>query len=143
MITRCLLSFLSVLLIGCHCESEKPLFPEKTLTSWGYETTELTEEFHLIRSIKNYGNAEEAFYARFHLSVRDFENPSAAMAEKEKFEAALKAIGPDLTKDYRQYLQSSSKLYVIDPISNWTRMSHQADLMKKIETYLRAKESKS
>ena len=67
------------------------VFSEDTLDRWGYITTEIANEYHAIRSKRNYGNADEAFYARFHLEKAEFGNASAASETKDRIEALLKS----------------------------------------------------
>ncbi|HEX2751380.1 MAG TPA: hypothetical protein VHM91_25445, partial [Verrucomicrobiales bacterium] len=66
------------------------VFSEAVLNSWGYITTEVAGEYHAIRSKKNYGRANEAFYARYTLAKARFENHVDASTEKSRIESLLK-----------------------------------------------------
>ena len=110
------------------------VFSEDTLNSWGYITTEVAREYHAIRSEKNYGDATEAFYARFHLAKAEFENYSAASTTKERIEALLKSDAG--FKDYTQIIQQEGALYSISATSNYTFLSHQPALMEAARNYL-------
>ncbi len=113
--------------------SEK-VFSEDVLDSWGYLTTEVSERYHAIRSKKNYGNSDEAFYARFHLARAVFEDSAAATKAKNRIEASLKTSAG--FKDYTQILQKDATLYSVSATSNYTYLSHQPKLLDSVQAYL-------
>jgi len=117
----------------------KRVFPESVLNSWGYKTTDITKHYHSIRSFKNYGDANEAFYARFGLSVLSFYSEAAATKAKTKFDSERQSTALGRDKDYGRYIQKGRALYVVDATSNYTRLEHQPALMKKIEAHLKQK----
>ena len=110
------------------------VFSEDTLNRWGYITTEIANKYHAIRSKKNYGDANEAFYARFHLEEAEFGNASAASETKDRIEALLKS--DVVFKDYTQIIQQGNTLYSICATSNYTFLSHQPALIDAARSYL-------
>ena len=109
------------------------VFPEEELAKWGYKTTEVAEGRHAIRSLKNHGDEDLAFYARFNLSILTFESAGRAAAEKKRIECGPE---PEQDKDYRRFVQKGRVLYVIRATSNSTRLGHQPALVKQVESYL-------
>jgi len=126
-----------ILLMCCQAAIAQRVFPESLLKDWGYQTSGITKNTHSIRSIKNYGDANEAFYARFALTILSFDSEAAAAKEKAKLDSERESTVLGRDKDYRRYIQKGTALYVIDAISNYTRLDHQPALMKKIEAHLK------
>ena len=123
----------------CHAAIAQRVFPESELNSWGYKTSEIAKNDHSIRSIKNYGDADQAFYARFSLAILSFDSKAAATKEKAKLDSERESTVLGRDKDYRRFIQKGDVLYVIDATSNYTRLEHQPALIKKIEAHLQQK----
>lgn len=124
---------------GCDFPAENQItfekaFPEDILDSWGYITTEVAECHHAIRSKKNYGDSNEAFYPRFHLAKAEFKDSTDATTTKIRIEAALETDAG--FKDYTQILQRDATLYSVSATSNYTYLSHQTTLLERAESYL-------
>lgn len=113
------------------------VFSEAQLQEWGYQTTEIAKGRHSIRSLQNYGDAREAFYARFDLSVLAFGSEEEAAGEKTGMDAERESTVLGRDKDYRRYIQEGKTLYVVDATSNYTRLQHQAALMERIKGYFK------
>ena len=134
---------LSTLVVGC-AEREagtgpgrtERVFPEELLSSWGYQTTRVGES-HEIRSTKNYGDSDEAFYARFHLKKCAFESAEEAAATMDDIEAKRKSTVLGRDKDYRRILQKGEELYFVTATSNYTHLGHQPLLMRQIGQHLK------
>ena len=112
------------------------VFPEDLLLSWGYKTVSVDNGGHKIRSLKNYGDSTEAFYARFNLVVASCGSPAEAASEIER----LKREHPMKEKDYRQFLQRGAVIYTVDPISNYSRLDHLPLLLKRIDEHFASQE---
>ena len=113
--------------------SEK-VFPESVLAGWGYETTELAEGFHAIRSKRNYGDSEVAFYARFDLAKAQFSGEDEAEREKERIETLLETEAG--FKNYTQLLRQGNLVYSFSPSGNRVFLGHQPKLLEDAVIYL-------
>jgi hypothetical protein len=115
----------------------KRVFPESVLTRWGYKTTEITKNYHSIRSLNKYGDTNEAFYSRFSLSVLSFYSEASATKAKTKLDSDHESTVLGRGKDYIRYIQKGCNLYVVNAMSNYTRLEHQPALVKNIEAHLK------
>jgi hypothetical protein len=119
-----------------NAEKAQQVLPEAQLNKWGYKTTELTHTNHYIRSLKNYGDSDEAFYARFSLEVLSFDTEAEAAAEKENVDSERDSTVLGRDKDYRRFVRKGKTLYVVSATSNYTRLEHQPALMEQIKAHL-------
>jgi hypothetical protein len=126
----------AVFLIVIWVAMPKRVFPESILTRWGYKTTEITKNYHSIRSFNNYGDTNEAFYARFGLSVLSFHSEASATKAKTNFDTERESTILGRDKDYIRYIQKGCVLYVVTAMCNYTRLEHQPALVKNIEAHL-------
>ena len=110
------------------------IFSEDVLVKWGYQTNEVASDHHSIRSKKNYGDSETAFYARFWLAKAKFENAADASEVKKEMEINLESDAG--FKDYTQILQKGEFLYSFSATSNYTYLEHQPRLLELAKTYL-------
>ncbi len=122
--------------LGETKEGESPVFQEAVLESWGYLTTGIVGDMHEIRSLKNFGSAEERFYARFSLRVYRFKTESDAEEKLLKLKAVRSQGGLGRFKDYREFVKNEAEIYVVRPTSNYTRLEHLPDLLAKIRVHL-------
>lgn len=128
---------------GTNTSGQNHVFPEDLLLSWGYKTSSIDELGHEIRSLRNYGSSEEAFYARFDLAVASFASPAEAASEIEKLESERNSLqrrdeGYMREKDYRQFLQRGAMIYTVTPTSNYTRLDHLPLLLSRIKEHFAA-----
>jgi hypothetical protein len=114
--------------------TDENVFAEAVLNSWGYITTEVTDKHHAIRSKKNYGRANEAFYMRYSLAKARFESQDDASTEKNRIESLLKTDAG--FKNYTQIIQQGNMLYSVCASSNFTFLEDQPKLMGAARSYL-------
>ena len=119
-----------------NTEKAQQVFPEAQLNKWGYKTTEFTQSNHYIRSHKNYGDSDEAFYARFSLKILSFDTEAEAATEKENVDSERESTVLGRDKDYRRFVRKGKTLYVVAATSNYTRLEHQPALMEQIKAHL-------
>ena len=128
---------LGVLLLPTSALADR-VFPENLLKKWGYKTAKVEKKHHAIRSLKNYGDSREAFYARFWICKSSFGSSEEASQKKEELDIARKETEAGF-KDYTEIIQDGVDLYFISATSNYTRLSHQPKLMKLVEKHLKTK----
>ena len=112
------------------------VFSENLLQTWGYTTSLIDDYGHHVRSVKNYGSKDEAFFARFTLTASEFGSEAEAASKMQLIQK--EAGDPIMTKDYRQVIQDETRLIVVAPTSNYTRLEHQPKLLAEIKKHLDA-----
>lgn len=111
------------------------VFSEELLQTWGYTTSSVDHNGHHIRSIKNYGNKHETFYARFILIATKLRSEYEAISQMKHIKK--ESGDPMKTKDYRQVIQDGCRLITVASTSNYTRLEHQPKLLALIQTHLK------
>lgn len=119
------------MLFACSAKADR-VFSEETLEKWGYQTTTI-EESHDIQSIKNYGDQETKFYARFLLRKSDYATIKDATKALNKFNKDIE--NPDRAKDYTQAVQKGKVIYFITATSHYTCLEHQPRLIMLIKKH--------
>ena len=127
-----ILTLLSI--VSAKCMAER-VFDEKTLQSWGYETHEINSK-HEIKSIHNYGDSNVAFYARFTLWNKCYKNKTAATKEIQRIEEERLSTVMGQQKNYQRMIQHGKCVYFVQTYSNYTYLSHQPSLLKKVKLYV-------
>ncbi len=100
------------------------VFSEDVLEGWGYKTTAVDEKGQHVRSLKNYGDSNEALYARFSINTSSFASEAEAAAEMQNIERKRESTVLGRDKDYRRILQKGKVLYFVAATSNYTRLQH-------------------
>ena len=126
----------SVVAVWWTNRAPQRVFSESMLQTWGYTTSSIDDHGHHVRSVKNYGSKDEAFFARFTLKVSETGSEAEAASEMQRIQ---KEAGEHISmKDYRQVIQDRSRLIVVTPTSNYTRLEHQPKLLAEIRKHLGA-----